>query len=89
MAFLFLCRPQTFIMQNFPVTSSILSATHVGLFLQDNYGFSAAATCKLLKTGINHSYLITDGGIKYVFRLYSLNWRTREEIAEEIRLLNL
>jgi Ser/Thr protein kinase RdoA (MazF antagonist) len=89
MAFLFFCSPKTFIMQNFPVISSILSATHVGLFLQDKYGFGAAATCKLLKTGINHSYLITDGDRKFVFRLYSLNWRTQTEIEEEIRLLNL
>jgi len=76
-------------MQNFPVISSILSATHVGLFLQDRYHFSANATCKLLKTGINHSYLITDGERKFVFRLYSLNWRSQTEIGEEIRLLNL
>ncbi len=87
--FCFFVAPKLFIMQNFPVTSSILSATHVGLFLQDKYGFSTAATCKLLKTGINHSYLIADGDSKFVFRLYSLNWRTQTEIAEELRLLNL
>ncbi|RYU90436.1 aminoglycoside phosphotransferase [Mucilaginibacter terrigena] len=76
-------------MQNFPVSSSILSATHVGLFLQDKYGFSGKATCKLLKTGINHSYLVTDIERKAVFRIYSLAWRTHLEISEEIRLLNL
>jgi Ser/Thr protein kinase RdoA (MazF antagonist) len=76
-------------MQNFPVSSSILSAKHIGLFLQDKYGISAAATCKLLKTGINHSYLLTDGDSKFVFRLYSLNWRSQTEISEEIKLLNL
>lgn len=76
-------------MQNFPVISSILSAAHVGLFLQDRYNFGTAATCKLLKTGINHSYLITDGDSKFVFRIYSLDWRTQKEIQEEIKLLNL
>ncbi|MBD1387194.1 phosphotransferase [Mucilaginibacter rigui] len=76
-------------MQNFPVISSILSATPVGLFLQDKYQFSVNATCKLLKTGINHSYLITDGASNFVFRLYSLNWRNQTEIREEIKLLNL
>lgn len=76
-------------MQSFPVISSILSATHVGLFLQDRYHFKAVATCNLLKTGINHSYLITDGEHKFVFRLYSLNWRSQTEIAAEIKLLNL
>ncbi|MES2268323.1 MAG: phosphotransferase [Bacteroidota bacterium] len=76
-------------MQNFQVSNSTLSSKHVGLFLQDKYGFSAAATCKLLKTGINHSYLVTDGDKKAVFRIYSLKWRTHLEISEEIRLLNL
>ncbi|MFD0763642.1 phosphotransferase enzyme family protein [Mucilaginibacter lutimaris] len=76
-------------MQNFPVSNSTLSSKQIGLFLQDKYGFSAGATCKLLKTGINHSYLVTDGESKAVFRIYSLNWRTQLEISEELRLLNL
>jgi Ser/Thr protein kinase RdoA (MazF antagonist) len=76
-------------MEIFPVSNSTLSAENVGLLLQHKYGLSTNAICKLLKTGINHSYLITDGDRKYVFRIYSLNWRTREEIAEEIRLLSL
>jgi Ser/Thr protein kinase RdoA (MazF antagonist) len=86
---LFLYSPKNFIMQNFPVTSSILSAVHIGLFLQARYQFSAAATCKLLKAGINHSYLVTDGKRKFVFRVYSFNWRSQTEILEELRLLNL
>jgi Ser/Thr protein kinase RdoA (MazF antagonist) len=76
-------------MQNFPVITSTLSAHDVGLFLQDKYGFSPAATCKLLKAGINHSYLLTDDEQKVVFRVYSLNWRSQTEITEELRLLNL
>jgi Ser/Thr protein kinase RdoA (MazF antagonist) len=76
-------------MHKFPVSNSTLSSAHVGLFVQDKYALGAGTTCKLLKTGINHSYLITDGGDKFVFRIYSLNWRTETEIAEEIRLLNL
>jgi Ser/Thr protein kinase RdoA (MazF antagonist) len=76
-------------MQKFPVISSTLSARHVGFFVQNLYALSTGTTCKLLKTGINHSYLITDGGAKFVFRVYSLNWRTKTEISEEIKLLNL
>src|SRR5690606_16104127 len=45
--------------------------------------------CTLLKAGINHSYLVTDGTRKYVFRVYSSNWRTDLDINEEIRLLNV
>ncbi len=76
-------------MKLLPVITSTLSATHLGHFLQEQYNFSANTTCSLLKTGINHSYLVTDNGVKYVFRVYSFNWRNEKEIAKEIRLLNL
>ncbi len=76
-------------MSHFPVLTSTLSEKHLALFLQEKYTLSAAATCRLLKTGINHVYLVTDGEQKSVFRVYSLNWRTELEIQEEIRLLNL
>lgn len=76
-------------MNHFPVITSTLSEAHLALFLQEIYKFSAAISCRLLKTGINHVYLVTDGTQKYVFRVYSLNWRSEKEISEEIRLLNL
>jgi Ser/Thr protein kinase RdoA (MazF antagonist) len=76
-------------MSIFPVINSTLSATHIGLFLQGCYNLSSYTSCSLLKTGINDSYLVVDGAEKYVFRIYSLNWRTKKEILEEIRLLNL
>lgn len=76
-------------MQPFPVSSSILSTTHLAQFLQHQYNLSPNATCKLLKAGVNHSYLVTDGSEKSVFRVYSLDWRTEVEIGEEIRLLTL
>ena len=76
-------------MKNFPVTNSTLSATHLGFFLEEKYKLSPNTTCDLLKTGINDSYLLTDNADRYVFRIYSLNWRTEQEINEEIRLLNI
>ncbi|MFT3702023.1 MAG: phosphotransferase [Agriterribacter sp.] len=74
-------------MNPFPVSSSVLSSAHLATFVADNYGFSANTTCHLLKTGINHTYAIDNGSEKYIFRVYSFNWRTIEEINEEIRLL--
>ena len=76
-------------MESFPVINSTLSATHLGLSLQKAYNLSSDTACSLLKTGINDSYLVVDGEEKYVFRIYSLGWRTKKEILEEIRLLNL
>jgi len=76
-------------MSHFPVITSTLSETHLSLFLQDKYNLDINTTCRLIKTGINHVYLVTDQTQKYVFRVYSLQWRTELEISEEIRLLNL
>ncbi len=74
-------------MTHFPVTNSNLSATHLGLFLQKKYALSKDTTCQIIKAGINDTYLVTDVTGKYVFRVYSLNWRTKTEIEEEITLL--
>ena len=76
-------------MAHFPVSNSNLSAMHLAGFLQEQYSFSAGTSCSLIKAGINDTYLVTAGQDKFVFRVYSLNWRSREEIVEEIRLLNL
>lgn len=76
-------------MTHFPVISSNLSTTHLALFFQEKYNFSKNTNVILLKAGINHTYLVKDGNNKFIFRIYSLNWRTEIEIIEEIRLLNL
>ena len=52
-----------------------------------SYSLGAKSTCKLFRTGINHLYVITDENSKFVFRVYTLIWRTKTEISEEIRLL--
>ncbi len=75
-------------MNQLPVSSSILSAKHLGPFLFEKYGLKNPVSCSLIKAGINHTYLVTAGGEKYIFRIYCLNWRTENEITEEIRLIN-
>lgn len=76
-------------MTHFPVVSSILSAQYLVPIFQVKYNFSRDTTCRLLKAGINHTYLVTDGTQKYIFRIYCLNWRSKKDILEEVRLLNL
>lgn len=75
-------------MAHFPVTNSNLSAAHIGLFLQEKYNLSKGTTCRIIKAGINDTYLITDNLHKFIFRVYSFNWRSETEISEEINLLN-
>lgn len=76
-------------MNHFPVISSNLSPTHLAVFIQDLYGLSKQTSCSLLKAGINHTYLIKDVEKRFIFRIYSRDWRSEHEISEEIRLLNL
>jgi Ser/Thr protein kinase RdoA (MazF antagonist) len=80
---------QIFAMSHFPVSVSTLSATHLGEFLAAQYDLAGPVTCRLLRMGINHTYLVESGSGRYVFRVYTLNWRTDDEIFEEIRLLDL
>ncbi len=74
-------------MKSFPVLSSILDATALGHFIQQQYNLAEGTTCSVIKTGVNHTYLVAAGTAQYVFRVYSYGWRTRHEIAEELRLL--
>lgn len=76
-------------MSHFPVSSSHLSASHLALFLQSQYNEADGAGCHLVKSGINDTYQVTAPSGKYMFRVYSLNWRTVTEISEELRLLLL
>lgn len=75
-------------MFTFPVTSSVISAAHLNEFLKQQFGFANDSTCSLIKAGVNHSYLVTNGIDKYIYRIYCYNWRTELEIAEELRFIN-
>lgn len=74
-------------MNQLEVSSSILSANSLSAFIKIKYGLAEKPICRLLKAGINHTYLVSTHDAKYVFRIYSFNWRTKGEILEEIRLL--
>jgi Ser/Thr protein kinase RdoA (MazF antagonist) len=76
-------------MTNFPVTTSTLSAIALAQFVKEKYGLNENCTCQLLRTGINHTYLITDNKTKYVLRVYFHNWRLKSQIEQEIKLLQL
>jgi Ser/Thr protein kinase RdoA (MazF antagonist) len=76
-------------MTNFPVTTSTLSATALGQLVIEKYALSPNCTCQLYRTGMNHTYFIADNDTKYVLRVYCYNWRTKSQIQEEIKLLQL
>ncbi|MEO9511711.1 MAG: phosphotransferase [Flavobacteriaceae bacterium] len=70
---------------------SVLASTISPQYLQDliisKYGFEKGTTCGLLRTGMNHTYLVKSETNNYVLRLYSFNWRSKIEIHEELDLL--
>ena len=71
----------------FPVTNSTISANKLGEFIKHKYNLSENTECKLFRTGMNHVYMVTDVNKKFVFRVYTFDWRTKIEIAEELKLL--
>lgn len=72
----------------FPVSSSILSATDLGDFIQKTYGINADIECSILRSGINDTYSVKSANELYVFRIYHLGWRSKLDISEEIRLID-
>ncbi|OBX23155.1 Ser/Thr protein kinase RdoA (MazF antagonist) [Gelidibacter algens] len=76
-------------MSTFQVTASILSQTELGEFVIAQYGLTSNYVCKLFRTGMNHTYFISNTEKAYVIRVYSHDWRSKSEITEEIKLLNL
>ena len=76
-------------MTHFPATVSTLSATALGLLVKEQYNLSSDFTCTLFRTGINHTYFLKNKDTTYVLRVYSCNWRSKQEILEEVKLLEL
>jgi Ser/Thr protein kinase RdoA (MazF antagonist) len=76
-------------MTTFPVTASTLSETDLGNFIKEKYNFNENSECKLFRTGVNHTYFLSDSQSKFVIRVYCHQWRTKIEIEQELELLKL
>ncbi|MFD2907417.1 phosphotransferase [Flavobacterium ardleyense] len=76
-------------MITFPVVTSTLSETELGYFIKKIYELTEDYNCKLFRTGLNHTYFISNNETKFIFRVYCYKWRTKIEIEQELELLNL
>lgn len=76
-------------MKSFSVTASTISPTDLGAFIREQYLLDSNYICKLFRTGINHTYFISNKENTYVARVYSHNWRSKNEISAELKLLTL
>lgn len=70
-----------------PVISTVISPDYLAHFVGKEFNLPSSVSCKVLKTGVNHTYLIESGEQKFVFRLYCFEWKTQKEIEEELRFL--
>lgn len=76
-------------MTTFPVITSTLSEKELGDFIKEKYQLSENFQCKLYRTGVNHTYFVSENETTFVFRVYCHNWRTKLEIEQELELLKL
>lgn len=75
------------LMSFFPVLSSTLSPEAIADYIANQYGMGDSFHCEVMKTGINHTYLLKQAERRFVYRVYFYNWRTRIEVEEELRLI--
>ncbi|MCD1118605.1 phosphotransferase [Chryseobacterium turcicum] len=76
-------------MTTFPVTASVVSEIELCNFIKEKYLLSNDFNCQLFRTGVNHTYFISNNDEKFVVRVYCHQWRTKIEIEQELELLNL
>ena len=74
-------------LEKFTTINSTLSPNELGRVIQQKYELSDKTECSIFRLAMNHLYLVHDNDKKYVFRVYTYNWRTKSEIEEELRLL--
>lgn len=73
--------------EKFSTINSTLSPDELSKLIQQKYGLSDKTECSIFRLAMNHLYIVQDVENKFVFRVYTHNWRTKLEIEEELRLL--
>lgn len=73
---------------SFSVITSTLAPSELSVYVGQNYFSGNTVNCKLIKTGINHTYKIEYGAVEFILRVYCYHWRTEIEIREELNLLD-
>jgi Ser/Thr protein kinase RdoA (MazF antagonist) len=74
-------------MELFPVTYSTLSPDALLVEVARSYPITPPVSCRLLKRGLNDTYLIITDDARYIARVYRARWRTASDIAYELELL--
>lgn len=72
----------------FPVVYSLLSKQELLSHIKDNYEVHEPIKLKYFLRGMNDTYILETGPLKYIFRVYRADRRNKSEIAFELDLLN-
>lgn len=67
---------------------SQLASDSVLEIITSHYDLEVPISCKFYVSGLHDNYLIECKKMKYIFRVYRNNWRTKEEILFEVDLLS-
>ncbi|MBW4685017.1 MAG: phosphotransferase [Komarekiella atlantica HA4396-MV6] len=70
-----------------PVIHSIPSGAALIATVLYKYPINKPHSCKLIKRGLNDTYLVETEEEKYILRVYRCNWRNKQEIDFELELL--
>lgn len=71
----------------FPAQSSILCSQALLERVVSRYPLASPLECHLFNAHLNHVYLVKSGNSRYYLRIPLYEWRTRQDIEEEIDLL--
>ena len=71
-------------MPPFPVSDSTLSAEALASWLSTRYDWPVPVSCRLFRRGMNHVYQVQAASERYILRIYTHGWRTREEVEAEL-----
>lgn len=71
----------------FPVTYSILAEDALLGTVAREYPIEAPLECRLLRPGLNDTFLVTTRSAPYVLRVYRTPWRTASDVGYELDLL--
>ena len=72
----------------FPTQKSILSSEAIKEHILTQYNLNGNYDCRFLTHGLNDTYRVKDIDQDYYLRVYRYEWRSKEDIISEIKLLN-
>jgi Ser/Thr protein kinase RdoA (MazF antagonist) len=79
--------PANFQTPTFPVVHSVLDQNALATLVQQDYNLGTNIKCHLLNRGVNDVYSVSSQNRHYILRVSQAAWRSPEEIAWELELI--